>query len=77
MRQPFRLALAAFVLALAGLTLFGFASVEAGVAAAQALLFGAPANYRVSAFPNFLAAAADLNRDGKPDLVTANFPRWR
>ena len=72
MRHHLLLASAAFVLAVFGMTLLGFAAVDAGVSAATALLFGAPANYRVSAFPNFIAAAADLNRDGKPDLVTAN-----
>ena len=68
MRHHVLLASTAFVLAVFGVTLLGFAAVSA----AQTLLFGAPSNYRVSAFPNFIAAAADLNRDGKPDLVTAN-----
>ena len=77
MKQRLSLALsAAFVLAVLGMTPLGSAAVTArasarGILATGPVVFGASVNYRVGAGPNYIAAA-DLNRDGKPDLVTAN-----
>jgi hypothetical protein len=84
MRQQLSLALsAAFVLAALGMTPLGAAAVNVGEPAAKAplyatrilakapVVFGAAATFHVGAAPAFVAAA-DLNRDGKPDLVTAN-----
>ena len=40
-----------------------------GALAKDPVVFGAPTNYRIGILP-FYIAAADLNHDGKPDLVT-------